>query len=143
MSRQRDFDDEREWLAQERALHLEREGAAASEEGVAQQYRLVARALRNPPLAPMPNHFAAQTAAYVERESRLAGERVEVWLERVLVLLLVIAGVAATAVYYGESLRELASAVPEPFVWQTFVSWSLAIASCIGISWVIEQATKR
>ena len=136
----RDFDTEREqreWDAQESALRAERAGAAgtAGSADVA-QYRLVARALRSPPLDALPNDFAARVAASVERRSRGANESVELWLERGLVALLLLAGAASLIVYNGDWLRELSFSVPEraAFAVQTIVSWSLAIAACVGVS---------
>ena len=116
-------------------MRAERAGARAGDSDVA-QYRLVARALRSPPLAPIPSDFAARVAASVERSSRGANESVEMWLERGLVALLLLAGVAALIVYNGDWLRELSFSVPEraAFGVQTIVSWSLAIAACVGIS---------
>jgi hypothetical protein len=136
----RDFDTEREqreWDAQESALRAERTGVAATGEGAdVARYRLVARALRSPPLDAVPNDFAARVAASVERRSRGADENVELWLERGLVALLLLAGAAALVVYNGDWLRELSFSVPERAASgiQTIVSWSLAIAVCVGIS---------
>ena len=136
----RDFDTEREqreWDAQESALRAERAGTA--ETGASAdiaQYRLVARALHSPPLGSLPSDFAARVAARVERSSRGANDSVELWLERGLVALLVLAGAAAVIVYNGDWLRELSFSVPEraQFGIQTILSWSLAIAACVGIS---------
>ncbi len=116
MSTERDFDEERErreWQAQESALRAERAGARASGDPDVAQYRLIARALRNPPLAPLPSDFAARVAASAERSSRGANESVEMWLERGLVALLLLAGAAALLVYNGDWLRELSFSVPE------------------------------
>jgi hypothetical protein len=135
----RDFDTERErreWDAQESALRAERAGAALRDSTDVAQYRLVARALRSAPLSSPPSDFAARVAASVERSSRGANESVELWLERGLVALLLLAGATALVVYNGDWLRELSFNVPEraAFSVQTIVSWSLAIAACVGIS---------
>jgi hypothetical protein len=136
----RDFDTERErheWDTQESALRAERAGAAGTGDSAdVAQYRLIARALRTPPLGSLPSDFAARVAARVEVSSRGANESVELWLERGLVALLVSAGAAALIVYNGDWLRELSFSVPEraQFRIQTIVSWSLAIAACVGIS---------
>jgi hypothetical protein len=134
-----DFDTEREqreWNAQESALRAERAGAHAAVDDVVAEYRLVARALRSPPLSPIPGDFAARVAASVARSSRTANDSVETWLERGLVALLPLAGATALVVYNGDWLRELSFSVPEraAFGIQTIVSWSLAIAACVGIS---------
>ena len=146
MSTERDFDEERErreWQAQENALRAERTGARAGDSDVA-QYRLVARALRSPPLAPIPSDFAARVAASAEHSARGVNESVEMWLERGLVALLLLAGVTALIVYNGDWLRELSFSVPERAASgvQTIVSWSLAIAACVGISSAFALARK-
>jgi len=148
MSSGRDFDSEREqreWDAQERAVRAERAGTAASTDAAMAEYRMVARALRTPALDSLPSDFAAQTAALAEREARLANESVEVWLERGLVAVLLLAGAVAFRVYGGESLFGLAFSLPEraAFGIQTVLSWSLAIAVCVGLSSVFAHARRR
>lgn len=144
----RDFDTEREqreWDAQESALRAERLGDAETSGGAdVAQYRLVMRALRSPPLGSLPSDFAARVAARAERDSRGTNESVELWLERGLVALLVLAGAAALIVYNGDWLRELSFSVPEraQFGIQTIVSWSLAIAACVGISSALALGRK-
>ncbi len=142
----REFDTEREqreWEAQERALREERSGAPDSGAADVAQYRLVARALRAPQLSPLPADFAARTAAQAALGSHAGGERLEVWLERGLIALLFVAGGVALAVFNGEWLEALSSSVSElsfqvperaAFSVQTLVSWSIAIAGCVGIS---------
>ena len=148
MSTERDFDDEREqreWRAQENAVRAERLGARAGDDPNVAQYRLIARALRNPPLDPLPSDFAVRMAArVVGRESRAANESVEVWLERALVALLLLAGGAALVVYNVESLREMTFSLPERTAlgMQTVASWSIAIAACVGISAVFALPKK-
>ncbi|RPI60683.1 MAG: hypothetical protein EHM50_06965, partial [Lysobacterales bacterium] len=113
MSNGRDFENEREqreWDAQEGALRAERMGGRSGDADVA-EYRVIARALRTPPLDPLPSDFAVRTAALALREQRIANETVEVWLERGLVALLLIAGGAALLAY-RDSLPELSFSVP-------------------------------
>jgi hypothetical protein len=148
MSTRRDFDDEREqreWDAQESALRAERARAGASDDAATAQYRLITRALRAPALDALPSDFAARTAARAEREARIAGERVEVWLERGLVALLLVAGVAALLFYRDEPLFELSLSLPEGayFGIRTVLSWSLAIAACVGLSSAFARARKH
>jgi hypothetical protein len=143
----RDFDTEREqreWQAQERALHEERAGSRNRGRADVAEYRLIARALRDPRLAPLPSDFAARTAARIAAESRAGNELVELWLERGLVALLLVAGVAAVAVFNREWLESLSFSVPEGAVFgvQAVVSWSIAIAGCVGISSVFALARK-
>lgn len=150
MSPWRDMDEERErreWEAQESALRAERLQMRAGHDPAVGQYRLVVRALRKPPLTPLPKDFAARVAARVELKSRAANDRVEVWLGRALVALLVLAGAAAVAVYFGDSLRDLAEnlTLPEPaaFRVQIVASWIAAIAACVGVSAAFNLARKR
>jgi hypothetical protein len=142
----RDFDDEREqreWSAQESALRAERAGGFGSGAGVA-EYRLIARALRMPPLDPLPGDFAAQTAARALREQRIANETVEIWLERGLVALLLVGG-AAVLLAYRDSLPALSFSVPAGATVgiQSVLSWSLAVAACVGFSSVFRFVGKR
>ena len=144
----RDFDTEREqreWDAQESALRAERAGAAPRGSSDVAQYRLIARALRSAPLRSPPSDFAARVAASVERSSRGANESVELWLERALVALLLLAGAVALVVYNGDWLRELSFSVPERAAIgvQAVASWSIAIAACVGISSVLALGRKQ
>ena len=147
MSNGRDFDDERaqrEWDAQESALRAERTGGRSGDAGVA-EYRLIARALRTPPLDALPSDFAARTAAQASREQRVPRtRRVEVWLERGLVALLLLGGAAALFAY-RDSLPELSFSVPAGATVgiQTVLSWSVAVAACVGLSSVFAFAGKR
>jgi hypothetical protein len=143
----RDFENEREqheWDAQERALHAERAGLASAGNSAVAQYRLVARALRAPALEPIPSDFAARTAARAEREARVASDCVEAWLERGLVALLLLAGTAALLFYRDELLVRFTFSLPERagLGIQTALSWSLAIAACVGLSSVLARARK-
>ena len=147
MSKESDFESEREqreWDAQEAALRAERAGSTAAGDADVAQYRLIARALRTPELDAIPRDFAAQTAARALREQRIADEIVEVWLVRGLVALLLLAGAVAIRVYGGESLG-FSFSVPDGATLgiQTVVSWSLAVAACIGISSLFNFAGKR
>jgi hypothetical protein len=144
MSTRRDFDDEREqreWQAQEGAMRAERANANAGSDTVVAQYRLVARALRAPLLDALPRDFAAQTAA---RAERIASEHVEVWLERALVALLLLVGVAALLFYREEPLVSFSFSLPERAepAFQSVLSWSLAIAACVGLSSAFARARK-
>ena len=155
MSKRRDFEeerDQREWEAQESGLRAERSGASSAGNGATSagngatsEYKLIARALRMPPIDALPADLAARTAACAERESRIANESVEIWLERGLVALLLLAGAVALRVYGDDSLFGLSFSVPEraAFGVQTVLSWSLAIAACVGLSSVFAAARKR
>lgn len=135
--------EQREWEAQERAVSEERSGAPSTRNRNVDAYRLVARALLSPPLAPLPSDFAAQTAARA-RALRAANEHVEIWLERGLVALLLLAGGAALFVYNGDWLREWSFSVPEGAAAgiRTVASWSIAVAACVGISAALSLSRK-
>jgi hypothetical protein len=145
MGTERNFADEREqreWEAQEDALRAERVRANGSGDAAVAQYRLVARALRAPALDPLPRDFAAETAARVER---LASEHVEVWLERALVALLLLAGIGAMFFYRDEPLVSFSLSLPEraePGI-QAVLSWSVAIAACVGVSSMLARVRKH
>jgi len=148
MSNGSEFDSERErreWDAQEGAVRAERAGSAAGGDTGVAQYRVIARALRTPELDAIPRDFAAQAAARAQRDARLASESIEVWLQRGLVALLLLAGAVALRVYGGESLLELPFSVSDGAALhvQAVVGWSLAVAACVGISSVFTFAGKR
>jgi hypothetical protein len=127
--------EQREWEAQERAVSEERSGAPSTGDRNVDAYRIVARALRTPPLAPLPSDFAARTAARA-RALRAANEQVEVWLERGLLALLLLAGAAALFIYNGDWLRELDLSVSEGAAAsiRTVAAWGIAVAACVGLS---------
>lgn len=148
MSNGRDFVNEREqreWEAQEGALRAERARDVAGGDPTVEQYRLIARVLRQPQLDALPRDFAVQTAARALREARLANDSVELWLQRGLIAVLLVAGAAAIRVYAGEWLAGLELSVPDgaTFAVQSVVGWSLAVAACVGVSSVFAFAGKR
>ncbi|ANB17525.1 hypothetical protein [Dokdonella koreensis] len=125
--------DEREWQAQERARRAP--PAAAPGDG----YALVARALREPPLSPLPADFAAEVArrAVAERP----GAPAEPWLERLLGtalgLALAVAGLITALVYGGTWLQAVADALPRPPT--TALPLGMMLAVCVGLSWLVGQ----
>jgi hypothetical protein len=145
MSTERDFDEreQREWQAQERALRAERRGERPQGDATVAQYRLIARALRDPPLAPLPSDFAVRTAARVAGANALS-DQFDVWLGRALLALLLLAGLAAVLVYSGDSLRDLSLSLLERAAlrMQTLASWSMAIAACVALSSGFAHARK-
>src|SRR5262245_9164733 len=100
MSTESDFDEreQREWQAQERALRAGRAGDSSQAHPTVAQYQLIARALRDPPLASIPSDFAVRVAARVAG-AQVQNERVDVWLGRALLALLLVAGAVALFVY--------------------------------------------
>ncbi len=125
--------DEREWLAQEQAMRDERIGIAASgSAGPGAQYRVVARALREPPAEMLPPDFARQVARMAESPVG-AGVQVEPLMLRALGAMLGVSGVAALA-YYG---REAVAGV-DPQMLQ----WTLAIGACAAMTWSLDWARR-
>ena len=140
--------ERREWEAQERALRAERAGArndarAADARGNTGIYRLVVRALANPRLDALPSDFAALTAARVEAGSG-AADFVEIWLERGLVALLMLTGAAVVMSYSAQPMLALFASLPAPtdITPPPFGVWGLAIAACVGLTWVVDRLFK-
>jgi hypothetical protein len=115
-----------EWQAQERALADERHGtgAADSHDDVA-KYRLIARALRRPPADSLPPDFAVRTAVRIESLARASDERLEIWLQRVLLSLLLLAGLVTL------------------FFFNAAAHWIVAAALCVALSAVTERLFRR
>ncbi|MDO1527580.1 hypothetical protein QMK61_01940 [Fulvimonas sp. R45] len=142
------FDDdarEREWQAQERALQAERHGLDPAGDDVRQQrYRLLARALRQPPDAALPADFAARVAARLETAATApapVGRRPESVLLTALVGAFAVAA-AVVLVRYGPAwlpaFRTLSPA-GDPQA----LRWLLALAGCLGLSWLLGQGPRR
>lgn len=133
------FDDashEREWLVQERAMRRERLHLdAAGDDARTRRYRLLARALRQPPPDGLPADFAQRVA------SRVAAEPVTFRVESLLMTTLSIAlGVAALVVvdvYGSEWLPSFSAVLPAPH--GQAGEWLLAFAGCVGASWLLGQ----
>jgi len=135
MSKKRDFDEreQREWDAQESALRAERSGQRTDRDPTVAQYRLIARALRTPPLDALPSDFALRTAIRAQREVRVNDERIEQWIGRGLAVLLLLVG---ALVLYGYGREVSFPALPErtSLGIQTIASWTFVVAACIGLS---------
>jgi hypothetical protein len=139
------FDDpasEREWQAQERAMRAERLGLDANRDDArVLRYRLITRALRQPPVEALPADFAQQVASLATRTRKLAeppGEsrRDATWLA-VAAGSFSAAG-AATVVLYPQAWQ-LAWPTPAP---QT-LHWSLLLGGCLGLSWLLGRLKPR
>jgi hypothetical protein len=84
---------------------------------------LIARALKQPLVEPLPDDFVAETVA---RAADPGGERVEKWLQRGLFGALLVAA-AVAVVLVGRGLeKELAS--------NPAASWALAVVGCLALS---------
>ena len=138
------FDDaacEREWLAQESAMRRERLHLdSASDDARSRRYRLLARALREPMPEGLPADFAQQVAARVAASPK-AAPRIEVVLMIALVATLVIVAAGVTVIYGSAWLPSFSAILPAP---QAPASrWLLALAGCLGASWLLGQWQRR
>jgi hypothetical protein len=140
------FDDdarEREWQAQERALQAERRGDPAGDDPRQQRYRLLARALRQPPAATLPADFAARVAAQVEPAATApapAGGRFESVLLAALVGAFAVAAIVVLVRYGPAWLPTFRTLLPagDPQA----LRWPLALAGCLGLSWLLGQGQR-
>jgi hypothetical protein len=130
--------DEREWQAQERALHDARNGVP-SVDPLAARYRAVADALRAPLPDLLPPDFAARVAARVRRAP--LDERLEGSLVRSLTTLLGLSG-AVTAALYGKQWLP-AILAPLPLDSASAVNWALALGACVAMTWLVEPLRRR
>lgn len=130
----------REWDAQERAILEERAGAAQND-GRVDEYRLLARVLRNPPIDPIPDDFASRMAVQAEGRN-VASERLEAWLQAGLLALLG-AGSIGTVVFVGLRWPQLLDyLVPESATGSVPV-WVGAILACMALSSLIDRFLRR
>lgn len=140
-------DQNTEWGEQERALREERLGlASARTEPRVAQYRLLARVLSEPVEDSLPHDFAALVAQQAEASSETAGDGVELWVQRVLLALLALTGIA----FFGGDVVALFQSV---FVSGAggagevratgAVRWVFVIGLCIALSFLIELWTSR
>ena len=142
MSDRNDQDAALEWSDQERALREERLGlgSAFGEPRVA-QYRLLARMLSEPAGDSLPYNFAALVAARADAASENAGDRVEIWVQRVLLAVLAL---TCLAFFDGDAVAWLqrvfaGNAGGANEVRATPAGrWVLAIGLCIALSLLIE-----
>jgi cobalamin biosynthesis protein CobD/CbiB len=127
---------EREWQLQERARHAERAGAAHDGgDARAAEYRLLARVLRDPPLAPLPVDLARQTAVLAERAADAASER---WLLR-FGLVAAAAVIVAGIVFVGPQWSAVVvTAWGDPAA-AGALHWGLAVLGCLSLSSFVEH----
>ena len=127
---------EHEERLQAEAEAAERNGLPAGGNPVADEYRLVLRALRQPPAPGLPADFAARVARrvlYAEERGSL-----EDWLVTTLVLAL-----AGGALYYLQPM--LSQFVGAFQVSLPTAPWPLlaAAAVAVGMAWAVEQGVAR
>jgi len=97
-------------------------------------HRLIDRALRMERDG-LPDHFAAQTAAFVEAQSRVAGDRFESWAQRGLIAALIVAAIVTLFLLGGQALALLAL-IPG-------AGWVYTVALCVGLSLAVQHVGKR
>jgi hypothetical protein len=127
-----------EWLTQERALKEERQGAGASDgdDSVA-KYRLIARALRLPPVDPLPPDFASR----IGEIARAQDDRFEMWLQRSLIVLLIgVGGVAMASLSDGwlaALTKRLSTLGHQPL--NSPIDWIGTVAICLAFSFIANR----
>jgi hypothetical protein len=137
--------NEREWEAQELARQAEQLGLdPAQDDSRVRSYRMIARALRQPPEAALPEDFAKQVAARASAApviSKPANSGFESVLSAVLVSILFVSAGAVLARGGPSWLPAIRAAL-----WTTDpanIRWPLAFVGCIGLSWVLWQGQRR
>jgi hypothetical protein len=134
--------DERAWQAQEQALRAATPGADQSD-AIARADRYLARALREPPLSPIPFDFAAEVARRAAPASavRPTDTRFERLLGAGLGVALAVAGLTQGLEQGGAWLRIVADqASPLP---PGTLRLGIALAACVGCSWLIGLLPRR
>ena len=136
-----DAAQEHEWLAQENATRRERlQLDPAGDDARSRRYRLLARTLREPLPDALPADFARQVAARIAPAPtrRAASEgSLESMLTLALGIVLVAAATAVAAIYGSTWLPSFVTLLPSPHSAAT--RWLLALAGCLGASWLIGQ----
>ncbi|HZH42631.1 MAG TPA: hypothetical protein VEY50_00885 [Lysobacter sp.] len=132
---------EREWQAQEHALRCERAGAPLGAENArVGAYRLIARALRHPPLEPLPADFAAQVAARAQAAAE-ADDRLERLLQQLLSGGLLLAAAVVVATYGAQWLPAFTALLPAPG--GDAGAWLALGAAGVALSWLGNRALER
>ena len=126
--------DEREWLAQERAMHG-RAAAAGHDDPMVAAYRPVAAAARQAREPDLPGDFAARVAARVSYEPRAAPDgRLEHVLLRILLGLMPVA-LAAVVALFGARWWQASTAL----LGEDAVRWALVATACAALSWGMDR----
>jgi hypothetical protein len=132
------FDDaaqEREWLAQENAMRLQRSNLdPTSDHEAGRRYRPIVQALREPLPDGLPADFAMRLAARVDA---LPSARFEYALMIALVVALTITAGVIIVIYGSQWTPSLSAILPARNT-QASV-WMMALAICLGASWLMER----
>ncbi|MCW5580798.1 MAG: hypothetical protein KIS72_05620 [Luteimonas sp.] len=118
--------EERDWIAQERAL-MDGDRRDA----------LLALALRTLPVASPPPGFAAEMARLVAPATREDDERLDRLLLNALLCALALGTLVVALVYGGDWL-----ALADRSLGAGAMPWALAGAACVGLSWALGGASR-
>lgn len=142
------FDDDastREWLAQEQAMRRERLHLdTLGDDARTLRYRLLARALRQPPGNSLPHDFAERMAAKVGARPtprRAVDTRLEWGLMIALASTFVIAAGVVTKLYGSAWLTPLTALLPAPD--PAALHWLLVLAGCLALSWLLGRLPRH
>jgi uncharacterized membrane protein YidH (DUF202 family) len=127
---------EHEERLQAEAEAAERQQLPPGANPVVNEYRLVMRALRQPPADGLPRDFAARVAQRVSRAEERGS--FEDWMVTALML-----AMAGAALYYLQPvLRQLVGAL---HITLPSAPWPLLVAAAVavGLAWAIEQGAAR
>jgi hypothetical protein len=83
----------------------------------------------------LPENFAAQTAAWVEAQPRAASDQLESWMQRGLVVALIVTAAVAVVLVGGPAFANLASFFGR--------EWIYTVAVCFAISLAIQHFVIR
>lgn len=135
---------EREWQAQEQAVERERAGLDPTDDDArVLRYRVLARALKQPPEQALPADFAQRVARQVELSAAnkaSADPGFERYLQRFLVAVLMVGSLVVVASRASEWLPSFTTAVPMTVLTNP---WLLAFACCAGLSQGIAHWQRR
>jgi len=139
-------DSASEWSDQERALREERLGLASAEtQPRVAQYRLLARISREPAEVALLHDFAAVVAARAEAPGEPVDDRVDLWVQRGLLAVLALTGVAFlgwdVAAWFQQLFVGEAGAADQVRA-TAAARWVLAIGLCVALSFLIEPWTR-
>lgn len=147
MSKHRDIDffknpaAEREWQAQERAMHATRTGEPAADDARNRTYRQIDAALRTDDAIALPADFAERLAAKagpVPTAATAPETGFEKQLTRLLLAALVIAGLVVAALKGGSWFHT------DPAAWSVAGNpWVLALLACLGASQGAEWLRRK
>lgn len=132
--------DELEWQAQERARLAARAGMPATDDPLADRYRVMAEVLRGPLPDALPVDFAAQVARRASMGAQ-ADARFESILMRTILAVFGLSAAVVVAMYGHAWVAPILEALKLDSA--VAVNWALALGACIGASWLTDQLRKH